>query len=76
MRPWNAEHAAGRICRPLRSTGEPYKGINILQLWASAEIAGYGCPIWLTFQQAKELGGFVRKGEHGSPVAYARTFKK
>jgi antirestriction protein ArdC len=76
MRPWSAEHAAGRITRPLRSTGEPYKGINILQLWASAEIAGYACPIWLTFQQAKELGGFVRKGEHGSPVVYASTFKK
>jgi antirestriction protein ArdC len=76
LQPWNAEHAAGRICRPLRSTGEPYKGINILQLWASAEIAGYACPIWLTFQQAKEFGGFVRKGEHGSPVVYASTFKK
>jgi antirestriction protein ArdC len=76
MQPWNAEHAAGRITRPLRHNGQPYKGINILQLWASAEIAGYACPIWLTFQQAKELGGFVRKGEHGSPVVYASTFKK
>jgi antirestriction protein ArdC len=76
MQPWNAEHAAGRITRPLRHNGQPYKGINILQLWASAEIAGYACPIWLTFQQAKELGGHVKKGEHGSPVVYASTFKK
>ena len=30
----------------------------------------------MTFQQAKELGGFVKKGEHGSPVVYASTFKK
>jgi antirestriction protein ArdC len=28
-KPWNAEHAAGRISRPLRSTGEPYQGINV-----------------------------------------------
>jgi antirestriction protein ArdC len=76
MQPWNAEHAAGRITRPLRHNGEPYKGINILQLWASAEIAGYACPIWMTFQQAKELGGHVKKGEHGSPVVYASTFKR
>jgi len=76
MQPWNAEHAAGRITRPLRSNGQPYKGINILQLWASAEIAGYACPIWLTFQQAKELGGHVKKGEHGSPVVYASTFTR
>jgi antirestriction protein ArdC len=76
MQPWSAEHASGRISRPLRHNGQPYKGINILQLWAAAELAGYACPIWLTFQQAKELGGFVRKGQKGSPVVYASTFKK
>lgn len=45
-------------------------------LWASAEDAGFHCPYWLTFQQAKQLRGFVKKGEHGSPVVYASSFKK
>ena len=76
LKPWNAEHAAGRITRPLRHSGQPYKGINILMLWASAELQGFVSPFWLTFQQAKELGGHVKKGEHGSPVVYASTFKK
>ncbi len=76
LKPWNAEHAAGRITRPLRHNEEPYHGINILMLWASAEEAGFACPIWLTFQQARQLGGHVRKGEKGSPVVYASTFKK
>lgn len=76
QKPWNADHAAGRISRPLRHTGEPYKGINILMLWDAADTAGYACPIWLTFRQALELGGHVRKGEHGSPVVYASTFRK
>lgn len=71
LKPWNAEHAAGRITRPLRHNGQPYKGINILMLWASAELQGFVSPFWLTFQQAKELGGFVKKGEHGSPVVFA-----
>ena len=26
MKPWNAEHAAGRITRPLRANGIPYQG--------------------------------------------------
>jgi antirestriction protein ArdC len=65
-----------QITRSLRHNAEPYKGINILQLWAAAEIAGYACPIWLTFQQPKELGGLVKKGEHGSPLVYASTFKR
>jgi antirestriction protein ArdC len=76
LKPWNAEHAAGRITRPLRHNSEPYKGINILMLWAAAELHGFNCPLWLTFQQAKQLGGFVRKGEHGSLVVYANTFKR
>lgn len=76
LKPWNAEHAAGRITRPLRHCGQPYRGINILMLWASAEMAGFVSPFWLTFQQAKELGGHIRKGEKGSPVVYASSFKK
>lgn len=73
---WNAEHAAGRITRPLRHNGEKYHGINIIVLWMVAETQGFNCPFWLTFQQAKQLGGFVKKGEHGSPVVYASTYKK
>lgn len=74
--PWNALNAAGRISRPLRHCGKPYNGINILMLWAAAELKGYSCPFWLTFQQAKQLGGHIKKGEHGSLVVYASTFTK
>jgi antirestriction protein ArdC len=45
-------------------------------LWGDAELKGFGCPFWLTFQQARELGGHVRKGEKGSTVVYASKFKK
>lgn len=71
LKPWNAEHAAGRITRPLRSCGVPYQGINVLMLWAEAVEKGYAAPIWLTFKQALALGGCVRKGEKGSLVVYA-----
>jgi antirestriction protein ArdC len=72
--PWNAEHAAGSITRPLRHNGQPYKGINILMLWDAAEQQGFAFPIWLTFLQIKHLGGSVRKGQRGSPVVYANKF--
>ncbi|MEK7994685.1 MAG: zincin-like metallopeptidase domain-containing protein [Planctomycetota bacterium] len=71
LKPWNAEHAAGRITRPLRANGIPYRGINVLMLWAEAEGKGYNAPIWITFKQALDLGAHVRKGERGSPVVYA-----
>ena len=76
LKPWNAEHAAGRITRPLRHNGVPYSGVNILMLWMEAMEQGHSAPIWMTFRQAKELGAHVRKGERGSTVVYASTFKK
>jgi antirestriction protein ArdC len=71
LKPWNAEHAAGRITRPLRGNGVPYRGINVLMLWSAAMEKGYAAPIWLTFKQATELKANVRKGERGSLVVYA-----
>jgi antirestriction protein ArdC len=71
LKPWNAEHAAGRITRPLRHNGQPYSGINVLMLWSEAVAKGYAAPIWMTFKQAQELHAHVRKGEHGSLVVYA-----
>lgn len=74
--PWNAAHAAGHVSRPLRHNGQPYAGINVLTLWASAMTGHYAAPIWMTFKQAIELGGHVRKGEKGSPVVYADTMRR
>ncbi len=74
MKPWSAGNTEGRITRPLRHNGQPYSGINILMLWASAIEQGFLSPIWMTFKQAQELGGHIRKGEHGSLVVYASTF--
>ena len=71
LRPWNAEHAAGRITRPLRCNGQPYKGINVLMLWESAASQGFSASTWLTFKQAKELRASVKKGAKGSLVVYA-----
>ena len=76
LKPWNAEHAAGRISRPLRHNGTPYNGINILLLWGEAMAKGYAAPIWMTYKQAQELKANVRKGEKGSLVVYANRITK
>ena len=76
FKPWNAEHAAGRITRPLRHNGQPYRGINVLMLWGEALTKGYSCPIWMTYNQAHELGAQVRKGEHGSLVVFANRIQR
>jgi antirestriction protein ArdC len=76
MKPWSGENAAGRITLPLRHNGTPYSGINILMLWAASLEHGFNSPSWMTFKQAQELSAHVRKGEKGSLVVYANTFKR
>ncbi|HXP40706.1 MAG TPA: zincin-like metallopeptidase domain-containing protein [Candidatus Acidoferrales bacterium] len=76
VRPWNAEHAAARITRPLRHNGKPYSGINVLSLWASAMAQNFAAPVWMTFKQASELEAHIRKGEKGSLVVYADSIKR
>lgn len=74
--PWSAGNAAARVSRPLRHNGQPYSGINVLVLWMEATARGYGNPCWMTFRQAKELGGCVRKGERSATVVYANRYTK
>ncbi len=67
---------AGKISRPLRWNFEPFRGINTINLWCEGIERGYDNPIWMTYRQASELGGQVRKGEKGSLVVYADRFSK
>ena len=76
LKPWSAEHTAGIISRPLRHNGIPYQGMNILLLWGEALEKGYVAPIWLTYKQAQELGGHVRKGEKSALVVYANKLTR
>ena len=47
-------------------TKRPYRGINVFVLLAMS----YESPFWLTFRQATELGGYIRKGEKACPVVF------
>lgn len=73
-RPWTKPWGTGPAVRPLRHTGEPYAGVNVLILWAEAQARGYASPTWMTFRQALELGAHVRRGERGTTVVYANSF--
>jgi antirestriction protein ArdC len=71
LRPWSADHMLGRVTMPLRHNGVAYRGINVITLWLTASAKGYCAPVWMTFKQAIDLGGGVRKGEKGSLTVYA-----
>ena len=64
-----------RLSLPLRSTGEAYRGVNVLMLWIEAQLKGYASPTWMTYKQAQSLGGQVRKGETSTTVVKYGTFE-
>jgi antirestriction protein ArdC len=68
QQPW--KHTAG-LPRNLLSQ-KAYGGINV---WMLAS-AGYSSPYWLTYRQAQEIGGHVRKGEHGYPVVFWKWLER
>lgn len=75
VQPWGRAEGAPAAGLPRNAlTGRTYSGINILILWGAVIEAGYPGQGWLTFRQAREAGGCVRKGERGTTVVYADRF--
>jgi len=74
VQPWDSGVAGGPGLPLNALTGRRYSGINVLLLWGAAISGGYPSQGWLTFRQALEAGGNVRKGEKGTMVVYADRF--
>lgn len=73
VQPWDAAAAAPGLPRNAASN-RAYSGINVLILWGEGFAHGYASQGWLTFRQASQAGGCVRKGERGVGVVYADRF--
>ena len=73
MRPWNRSHLGSNHNAVSR---RPYRGINIWLLAASSFLNGYTDPRWLTYRQAQQLGGNVRKGEASTLIIFWKIIRK
>ena len=75
VQPWGTAAAKAPLAMPRNAaTARQYSGINILILWGAVVQHGFPCQGWLTYRQARSLGGNVRKGERGTTVVYAARF--
>lgn len=66
--PWHQGAGAGLPRNA--STGNFYRGVNTVALWASGQVRGYGLPYWATFLQWEKLGARIRRGEKASVVVF------
>jgi antirestriction protein ArdC len=72
--PWFSATAAGVPRNAL--SDEPYRGVNILNLWTVAHTLGFGSARWATFKQWSELGCPVRRGERAAArIVFYRTIE-
>jgi antirestriction protein ArdC len=67
--PWHRSQAS--VGRPINaSTKKPYRGVNILSLWADAMFRGFQSGYWATYRQWRLLGAQVRKDSKGTIIVF------
>lgn len=72
--PWVKGWNAGASVPMNATTNRPYSGINVLLFWIGAD-RGWSAPRFLTFKQALDCGGNVRKGEHGEKLYFFKQLE-
>lgn len=72
VKPWSATAGRNLPCNAV--TNRPYSGCNVLLLWMTQQ-GRFTTPRYLTFKQARDLGGRVRKGEHGTKVYFVKQLQ-
>lgn len=70
VQPWTTTLPSNAVSR------RAYRGINVLMTWLHQLEGGYSSSAYLTYKQAQEHGGQVRRGEHGVTVVYYKQVPK
>ena len=66
VKPWKGNAGfAGEGFPVNHITGKSYRGINTMLLWMASPSGR-----WLTYKQAKDIGGNVKKGEKGTQIVF------
>lgn len=72
IKPWSV--TAGQNVPQNAITNRAYSGCNVILLWL-ARNRGWPTPRFLTFKQAIDARGNVRKGEHGTKVYFVKQLQ-
>jgi len=72
-KPWKTIPGADGSAYPVNLVSKKaYRGINVILLG----MQGYQSPFWVTYKQAAQLGGNVRKGEKGTAIVFWKWFDR
>jgi len=74
LKSWDSEGNTLELGMPFnRTSKKAYRGINTLLLWIEKADQGFASDCWLTYKQAVDLGGNVRKGEKGTGIVFFKA---
>ena len=75
QRGWSVNEA---LTKPYHNcvSGKPYRGANVVRCWIACDKYGYVDPRFITYQQAREKGWQVRKGEKGTYISFFKPVVK
>lgn len=74
VKPWKS---FGAGTQPRNGVSKrPYSGVNVVLLWMAGSANGWTNPRYLTFKQALDAGGNVRKGEKSTRIYFVSTLEK
>lgn len=77
VKPWDGDKAALASGMPVNAaTNRPYHGVNVMLLWMREVAHGYSTSRWMTFKQAKDAGGSVRKGEKSTLAVFFKPIQR
>lgn len=69
--PWRKPWVGGDVLPTNAKSGKLYRGVNVFLL----ALTPFADHRWLTFQQARDLGGSVRRGERSTPVVFWKPWQ-
>lgn len=72
VKPWSV--TPGQNVPQNAVTNRSYSGCNVILLWLARD-RGWSMPRFLTYRQATEAGGHVRKGEHGTKICFVKQLQ-
>jgi antirestriction protein ArdC len=70
--PWKKPWRTNGVEPTNMVSGKAYRGVNVFLLGCS----GFPSPYWVSYKQASELGGQVRKGEKSTPAVFWKIMKE
>lgn len=75
VKPWRSSGRVGGLgsASPINAVSKrAYRGVNVILLWMASDAAGYTSNVWLTFKQAKALGGSVIAGQKATEIVFVK----